>query len=404
MIFFSRAVVVLFAFFSVSPSFGAEESWCDQWRRTRGVPLSNVSSSPSDFNALGPGAGIQGVVTYKFATVKGGSWFGSAFGVPMLLTRLEEKRLAPLGLWLKKQIPRWRKLPVNFDWADEATRGSVTSKKKFYNALHEALTCDVKEVQESARYLSRELKKKIVEASEYYHQVPDLKKRECEGGVDWEPRIMEVDEHVFGKTETGLRMASWVNALNGPAAKGYDHLPMHRHDLPWHAYLTFDADRTNTTYHAPPPIDGVPRPLFNVVNEDFVLVLMNGGVDHAIPSVSTTEIYGKPQRPRLSLSVDFAYSLEVKDKVVGHPGARFPSQPLRMLHLDQQHKGKGIWAKFMSVEEKHKKFKGYSPMTFDHLAWQTTDTSNTLWAGLVDMHILLPDLSSRSRGAPAEEL
>ena len=380
-----------------------QETWCDKWRE-RGptapaVVKDMLKGNLAQMNDLAaPEEAIQGVVTYKHADERGATWFGSMFGVPMALTRLEERRAQPLAVWIRKQLPRWRKLPVNFEWP-EATRGSVTSKYRSYNALHEASQSKVREVRESADYVLKTMKETFVDVAEYYDQLPKLKRGECPGGFDWEERIMKVDEHILGPQPAGVRLQSYVTALHA-ASPGYDYIPVHQHDYAWHGYILFDADLTNTTYHGPPPAEGLPRPLFNVVNEDFVLVIVNGGIDHGIPP-PPADIFGKPQRPRLSVAFDFAFSLEVKGKVVGHPGARFKNQPLKIQELDNsghykgKHRNKQIntWSVFMTTKETHKMFKSFSPNTFDHTAFATEENHPSLWAGTVDMHILLPDLS-----------
>ena len=390
--------VPLFLFFVGFVALAKSQSWCDQWRHTfddaekrfhfhhRNVSRYNTFGRPRD-------PSIQGVVTYKHADEEGGSWFGSMYGVPMLLARLSEKRLQPLAVWLRKQVPRWRKLGRYHNW------DAGTAKYTSYNALEEALNCDAKDVRRAAEYFELEIKRRFVEINEYYDQLPKLKSQECPGGHQWQPRIMPVDEHLLGKTPAGVRIQSWVNAQNAGDPNN-NHIPPHDHDVPWHGYILFDADLTNTTYHAPPPIDGVPRPLFNLVNEDFVLVLQNGGIDHLVPPPPLK--FAKPQRPRLSLAFDLVFSLEHHGHVVGHPGARFQSQPLKMMELESRppNEGKkttGKWSVLMSPDEKHTFFHGHSPATFDHTAWHTgprSESTLTLWAGIVDMHILLPDLKN----------
>ena len=345
-----------------------------------------------------PARQLDGVVGAAVGDeTSGRRWFGDVFGVRMLVSTLPADvagRMPALVGFLRASEPRWRRLRENPEWP-RGQRGQLTSKYRFYNALAEAVASDDGAVAAAGAALRRTLASRLAELmSMYASGLP------CDDDAFAE-RTKPVDPLVFGPrhppTPPDVHVQSWLNIHRADVA-GEEHLEMHAHDFSWHGYLLLDAGGTNTTYRAPPSATrGQARPVFNLVNADEpVLVLLSGGIDHAVPAPPTTF-----ERPRLSMAFDFAFSFAYQGKTVAHPGADFSRDPrgARLLPSD------GVansWAPFLLASDLDAALGGEPPTAFDWAAVRadadTRAAGASFWAGAVDVASLLRPRSSSPAG------
>jgi len=98
-----------------------------------------------------------------------------------------------------------------------------------------------------------------------------------------------------------------------------DDLEMHKHNYGWHGYLLLDAEPSNTSYNLPPSKnkDGkLEQVLISLNNSNNVLVMLCGGIDHAVPIAHAFD----GSRPRVSVAFDFIFSTRANGMIVSHPG------------------------------------------------------------------------------------
>ena len=315
---------------------------------------------------------------------RGRRWFGDVMGVRMLVSTLPAaaaSRLPALADFLRASEPRWRGLADDPEWP-KAERSQVTSKYRRYNALAEAVHSQNATVARAGRELKKALGARLAELMARYAAADppcDPARRR---------RLKVVDPNFLGAGRPShapaVEVQSWLNAHRANLP-GEDSLSVHTHHFSWHGYLLLDAAGTNTTYHPPPPEPGAPRPLFNLGNSDGVLVLLCGGVEHAVPPVAASE------RPRLSMAFDFAFSFDYGGRAVAHPGAEFGwTGGARELASDGV---RNSWANLLSAGELRAALGGDAPTAYDWRAVQADAerAGDSFWAGVVDVAGLLRD-------------
>mmetsp|Transcript_7517 Transcript_7517/g.9098 ORF Transcript_7517/g.9098 Transcript_7517/m.9098 type:complete len:425 (+) Transcript_7517:2-1276(+) len=396
-------------------------AWCNDWKSLASIDDENENEKKLEetrkalantenitvFNDLQHPFGISrhrhahlAIVNYQTPKHKEDSWFGSIFGVPLLIQRLNGKKLQPIIPWLKKKILRWRKYQVHPEWTDHETAVQPRAKYHKHNVLVEALSSDKSQVKHAATYLLEELRKRFLLLMALHEELPVLKDQECPGNnldIVWRNRTKEVPFQVLLPIPPGVSQQSYVLSHRYGYGKRYDHLKFHHHQFAWHATLILDGEGTNTTYHAPSPIPNTPRPLFNIVNGNFMLIMSAGGYEHAVPPPPPTY----KSHPRLSVAFDFLFDLaHPKEGAVRHPSARFPSEPFMggkdPLHLDPH----SFFAPFITPDDLKLNLekRGRRPRSFDWTSLIPNGPEppagkqyfSSFWAGTIDLRPIVP--------------
>lgn len=354
------------------------------------------------------------------------TWFGLVYNVPMLFARLPPTLMAALPnltRWLvHDREPVWNALPENPNWV-AGERHQLTSKFRYYNALQEALGADEAAAPGVARAASNLRRELLANLLRIWHGFPiAVESMESKERRRWRRWLRNVSMNVkspsgqvAGPFPIGLHVQSWMNAHRADR-EGETGLQMHKHDMHWHGYLLLDAEPSNTTYMAPARKSGSyagKQVLFNLNNANGVLVLLCGGINHAVlPLDSTgpkTAAMGEPSvpkfagaRPRVSMAFDFAFSTVLGGgALVEHPGAEFDAQSVgKVKRLDDANQ----WMQLASAQELQDVLKGSFPLAFDwaSLACEITGpasrcgkrprksgSNGSIWGGVVHLNELI---------------
>lgn len=259
------------------------------------------------------------------------SWFGLVHGVPMLFSRSPalDEHLPDLRRWLvEEKEPDWRALPQDDRWPYENERSQLTSKYTRYNALAAALSSSDTRVAAAAAALRQLLLERLVDLMRRFPAAVDaMAERDVRDA--WRRRLRQAPDSFQGmQFPQSVHVQSWMNAHRANAS-GEQSLSLHDHSVGWHGYLLIDAAPSLTAYMAPDATAGGGNALFALNNTNGVLVLLCGGLRHAVlPLREVSEAASQRfvgGRPRVSMAFDLALSTRVAHKgnaAYEHPAAK----------------------------------------------------------------------------------
>lgn len=320
---------------------------------------------------------IAGLTSDSSAGASSKWWYGTVHGVPMLLVDLNEDlkaKKSQLVTWLLQKEVEWSKLPVNEHWP-EAEKEQVTSKYRWYNVLEEMLADPAMVATQQA------LKQIIVD----HFFVLQGRFPEVVEGLDnvtrnyWRSKYTRLGEglpEAAFSLDPSLYIECWLNSHR--PTKGLDTLSIHEHGYPWHGYFLLEAAPSNTSYFSP-----TSHSFFSLKNANDVLVMLPGGIDHAVLSSALPS--------RVSVAFDLTYGISFRDRVVTHPSVVYPPPVL-------DDKAANTWMQLLTQSE----LAGKELFTFDYkrvrdLCEDCPGLQANNWGGVVDIRAILDNTQQQQR-------